>query len=224
MLERSINAFSSFGSATAQVIEPNPVSPILDASINAFSSNGSADLDGKRQLIAEIEPSINAFYAIGMASRTILLRLGRSINAYSAGGEADMVILKYPLLVRPTHAAAYNRETFSMKQGDTLPWLDVQLLNVDRTPIDLSDAQQVIMRMEHEETQTNIVDAPVMIIDAKQGRVRYMWQPGDTNLVGKHLIEFVLYYNDGDTATVPSNRYLELYIHREVIPSTLPSD
>lgn len=219
MLERSINAFSSVGSATAQVIEPNPVNLILDASINACSSNGSADLGEKRQLIAGIEPSINAFYAIGVASRTMLLRLGRSINAYSAGGEADMFILKYPLLVRPTHAVAYyNRETFTMKKGDTLPWLDVQLLNVDRTPIDLSDADRVIMRMEHEELEIPVVDAPVQIVDPKQGRVRYRWKRGDTDLIGKHNIEFVLFYNGGaDTVTVPSNRYLELFITREVI-------
>src|SRR5690606_39393117 len=79
----------------------------------------SSDLETttKRIIISEIEASINAFNAIGSAGRTLLLRSERNIYALTAGGESDMVVIKYPTLVRPTHAVAYFNRSEERRVG-----------------------------------------------------------------------------------------------------------
>src|SRR5690606_41343014 len=86
--------------------------------------------------------------------------------------------------------------TFVIKQGDTLPALRAQLLGPDGQPIDLSLAT-VEFRMG------NHVNAPAVIEDPKQGRVRYDWRLGDTNVPGTHYAEFVVEVLGVATKRVP---------------------
>lgn len=99
--------------------------------------------------------------------------------------------------------------TFVIKQGDTLPALRAQLLGPDDQPIDLSVAT-VEFRMG------NHVSAAAVIEDPTQGRVRYDWRPGDTNVPGTHYAEFVVTFLGGATQRVPNDGYVLVQITRSV--------
>ena len=99
--------------------------------------------------------------------------------------------------------------TFHIKQGDTLPVLEAQLFASDGVPLNLQGVQ-VRFRMGR------YVDAPAEIVDGSEGRVRYRWRPGDTDVPGAHKAEFVVTTLGGDVQTVPNSGYLTIVIERAV--------
>ena len=99
--------------------------------------------------------------------------------------------------------------TFHLKTGDTLPVLEAQLFAPDGTPLNLQ-GMQVRFRMGR------YVDAPAEIVDGSEGRVRYRWRPGDTDVPGTHKAEFVVTTLGGDVQTVPNSGYLTIAIERAV--------
>src|SRR5690606_41265061 len=50
------------------------------------------------------------------------------------------------------------------------------------------------------------VKAPAVIEDPRQGRLRYDWRSGDTNVPGTHYAEFVVTFLGGATQRVPKDR------------------
>src|SRR5690606_16671584 len=97
-------------------------------------------------------------------------------------------------LASPPHRLAKPRRNargggrgmiFHLKTGDTLPVLEAQLFAPDGTPLNLQ-GMQVRFRMG------SYVDAPAEIVDGSEGRVRYRWRPGDTDVPGTHKAEFVV--------------------------------
>ena len=101
------------------------------------------------------------------------------------------------------------RMQFYLKQGDTLPVLEAQLVASDGHPINLQ-GMQVRFRMGRH------VDAPAEIVDGSEGRVRYRWRPGDTDMPGAHKAEFVVTTLGGDVQTVPNSGYVMVMIERAV--------
>jgi len=99
--------------------------------------------------------------------------------------------------------------TFYLKQGDTLPIIEAQLFGSDNAPMNLQGAQ-VRFRMG------DIVDAPAEITNAVEGRVRYAWQPGDTDAPGTHKTEWHVTLISGESQTVPNDGYLQVVISRKV--------
>ena len=98
---------------------------------------------------------------------------------------------------------------FTIKQGDTLPALRAQLLGPDDQPIDLSLATVEFRMGDH-------VNAPAVIEDPKQGRVRFDWRSEDTNVPGTHYAEFVVTFLGGATQRVPNDGYVLVQITRSV--------
>ena len=103
---------------------------------------------------------------------------------------------------------------FTIKQGDTSPSLDVQLI-VDGSPIDLSDAV-VLFRMQHQRsdiTRRGLCE----ITDASSGRFAYIWNDGDTDAVGEYNAEFLIDYDQPESAaefegdeTFPSDGFIRI--------------
>lgn len=97
---------------------------------------------------------------------------------------------------------------FYIKQGDTLPFLEAQLFGPDGNPISLQGLEVGFRMGRH-------IDAPAEVVDAAQGRVRYRWQPGDTDIPGAHKAEFVFRTLGGDQQTVPNSGYIMVVIEKQ---------
>lgn len=99
--------------------------------------------------------------------------------------------------------------TFHIKQGDTLPSLEATLVGPDGEPINLQGTSVTFC-------MGRSVRGPCEVVDAAQGRVRYVWQPGDTDEPGTWSAEFVVTNMAGETQRVPNNGYLIINIARAV--------
>lgn len=109
-----------------------------------------------------------------------------------------------------------------VKEGDTRPTLEWQLTDNDDNPIDLTPVDEVRFYMQHDSTGDLIVNGAVTVEDRKEGRVSYQFDEHETARRGRHLSEFVLYYDDGGKRTSPSSTFLAIDVHeptdREVDP------
>lgn len=105
---------------------------------------------------------------------------------------------------------------FKIKEGDTRPSLEAQLLDENREPRDLSGVESVNFHMEHVSTQETVVDASALITDEADGKVSYVWSDGDTSAVGRHNAEFELTYGGGETETFPNSGHIDVYITEQI--------
>lgn len=96
------------------------------------------------------------------------------------------------------------------KKGSTLPALEMQLIETDGTPVDLTNATQVKFRMGITPGSPK-VDAVATVLSATQGSVKYNWAGGDVDTVGVYNGEWVVTYADG-VQVVPSSGFVEVEI------------
>lgn len=102
-----------------------------------------------------------------------------------------------------------------IKQNDLAPDVEAQLIepkkpNQPREPIDLTAA--VAVRF----LASNGVNAPCTVDDELEGRVRYVWQAGDTDVAGTFEAEFEIEWAGGKKQTVPSNGSIKLIIDEDL--------
>lgn len=104
---------------------------------------------------------------------------------------------------------------FSIKEGDTSPSLEVQLYDGDTPKTDL-DTAVVGFRMQHQQDDVS-VSGLCAIEDIDDAVVTYIWDDGDTDVVGRYDAEFILDYgvpenmNEFDTdETFPSDGYITI--------------
>ncbi len=102
---------------------------------------------------------------------------------------------------------------FTIKQGDTLPILEAQLIDCTGNPINL-DLCGVYFHMAR--YSRSIINRPVTIVDMDSGKVKVEWQPGDTSTVGTYQCEFEVNMPDGKIITVPNNGYFLIEIIKEL--------
>jgi hypothetical protein len=105
---------------------------------------------------------------------------------------------------------------FKIKQGDTRPSLEAQLLDENREPRDLQTVDEVRFHMKDVDTQEVVVDDTGSILNANEGRVVYEWSDGDTDTLGRHQAEFEVHYSDGGTETFPNGDNIEVYITEDL--------
>lgn len=101
----------------------------------------------------------------------------------------------------------YGQKTnhFEIKQGNTSPFLETVLLDVDG-PVDLTTADHVELRMvlcRHPRTVV-LNDVVTDFVADATGTVWYEWQTGDTDTPGKYEIEWTVVYPTGLIVTFPS--------------------
>jgi len=105
---------------------------------------------------------------------------------------------------------------FKIKQGDTRPSLEAQLLDENREPRDLQTADEVRFHMKDVDTQEVVVEAAGLVLNASEGRVAYEWSDGDTDTLGRHEAEFEVHYSDGGKETFPNGDNIEVYITEDL--------
>lgn len=85
---------------------------------------------------------------------------------------------------------------FFLKQGNTSPAIEAQLLDNDEEPIDLNGAT-VKFAMRLAGGSSNTVDDFATISNPDDGIVQYPWSDGDTDEVGTYNAEFEVDYSGG---------------------------
>lgn len=101
---------------------------------------------------------------------------------------------------------------FTIKQNDTLPTMEVQLIDVEGNPLNL-DLCGVHFHMLGGGKEIN---RPATIVDGGQGKVQVEWQEGETDTVGTFKCEFEINMPDGSIITVPNDGYFLLQIVPEL--------
>ncbi len=97
---------------------------------------------------------------------------------------------------------------FTIKQNDTLPDFHRQLTDSGGYPFDLRHTAGVYMRMMKRGAQYAKVGRFVTVTDDVGGRVKHVWQAGDTDEVGVFRTEFEATDSLGRVQTYPADGYL----------------
>lgn len=104
---------------------------------------------------------------------------------------------------------------FVIARGDRREALRAVLQDSLGQPVNLVGCT-VRFRMREYDDATRTVDAPAVVEDdgteANRGRVRYDWQPGETDDPGVYYAVFVVTYPDGSQQTFPNARALVVTI------------
>lgn len=105
---------------------------------------------------------------------------------------------------------------FKIKQGDTRPTLEAQLLDEKRQPRDLSLVDTVEFHMRDVDTQEVVVNGTGSVLNESEGKVIYEWSEGDTDTLGRHDGEFEVHYSNGTVETFPNNDFIDIYITEDL--------
>ncbi len=105
--------------------------------------------------------------------------------------------------------------TVKFKQNDTLPNLDVTLVDDDDAAINVSGAT-IRFLMRAPGSTTTKVDAAGSIVSAADGQVRYSWAAGDLDTVGSYDAEFQVTFGSGGVRTFPTDGYLRIVVRDDL--------
>ncbi len=103
---------------------------------------------------------------------------------------------------------------FTIKQNDTMPALQAQLIDAVGNPINL-DLCGVQFHMTNYKGIEKI-NRPATITDEATGEVKVEWLAGDTAETGTFKCEFEVNMPDGKILTVPNDGYFLIYIVKEL--------
>lgn len=103
---------------------------------------------------------------------------------------------------------------FIIKQNDTLPNLEAQLVDHEGNPINL-DLCGVHFHMANFKGEVEI-DRAATIVDVGSGKVMVDWQNGDTSKIGIYKAEFEVNMPDGKTISIPNDGYFLISIISEL--------
>lgn len=128
---------------------------------------------------------------------------------------------------RKHHLSKRDRHLLSVKERDDYPRLAATLRDYAGEPIDLSDPgiAAVEVHADHAESGTPVIDSVARVVDAPAGKVEYSLGETETVLAGRHHIEFVIQYTNGQTLTIPQSGYYYLDVDEAVSRGTIdPGD
>lgn len=99
-----------------------------------------------------------------------------------------------------------------IRQGDTRPIVQAQLLQEPKKPLDLDVASAVRFIVK---TPNNSVflDKAATITNGSEGRVEYHWGSGDTDTPGDFRAHFEVTFSDGTVATVPNTSAKKMRVY-----------
>jgi len=114
--------------------------------------------------------------------------------------------------------------TFWMKQNDTAPILQVQLVEDDGvTPVSITTAVQVVFNMRTVAGVVLVNRGICTIVNAATGIVEYPWAVGDTAVNSgpvadglAHDGEFEVVYSTGRRRTFPSDSYIDIVVTDDI--------
>jgi hypothetical protein len=106
---------------------------------------------------------------------------------------------------------------FDIKQYDLLPDLVLTVAD-DGTPVDLSAASSAKLIVSNR--SGILIESAVSIEDQEEednlGKVRYVWQSGDTDTIGTYNMEVEIMWAGQRPETFPAKGYKKLSINRDL--------
>lgn len=100
---------------------------------------------------------------------------------------------------------------FYIKQADTSPPIVAILKDATDTAVDLTGAT-IRFIMTNKATGEAVVDAAAEIVDADEGRVRYLWVSPNTDEPANYKAEFEVLWPDGTYETFPNSAYITVKV------------
>jgi hypothetical protein len=100
---------------------------------------------------------------------------------------------------------------FTIKKGDTSPFLVASLKDASETAVDLTGAT-VVFNMADLDDNLVVTNGSCTILNEDQGRIKYEWQTADTVNDGVFRGEFQVTYVNGDVETFPNASYFRVRI------------
>ena len=134
--------------------------------------------------------------------------------AYQEAGTPGLE--RYGLHVDPNNTRLVVEDTVGdrrtiLQRFDTGPSLTAQLFDAEGNVINLTGATATFRMRRRFSLVDKIAAGPVTIVDALLGRVRYDWQPGDTDEAGVYD-SWVKVTQAGALTSFPSDRSHEVKI------------
>jgi len=102
-----------------------------------------------------------------------------------------------------------------LKQNDTEPALEGQLVDASGNPVNLAGASARCLG-RHAISQRVVIDGACYITDPASGVIRYEWSPLDTARPGVFQVEVEVTYGDGNRETFPNRGHIRLRIADDV--------
>ena len=103
---------------------------------------------------------------------------------------------------------------FIIKQNDTFPAIRAQVIQADDSPVNLSGALVRFIMVDSDGEV--VIDEPAEIVEAPEGRIKYAWQQGNTEVVGDYRGEFEATFATGEIVTMPNYTYIYIRIFKEL--------
>ncbi len=100
---------------------------------------------------------------------------------------------------------------FTIKRGDTLPFIEATLRSESGAPVNLT-AASVLFKMKKPGSNAVLISRACTITDAANGVVRFIWQAGDTDTIGNYSAEFEATFFDGSVETFPNDGYVTVRV------------
>jgi len=94
---------------------------------------------------------------------------------------------------------------WDMKRNDTSPAFEMQCQNNAGDGVDISNAVAKFHLAEYNSGNI-VVDKIATITDETQGKVKYQWEPEDTETAGLYGAEVEVTYQDGEVETFPNDK------------------
>ena len=100
---------------------------------------------------------------------------------------------------------------FTIKKGDTSPFLTATLKDANGTAVDLTGAT-VVFNMADLDDNLVVTDGSCTIVDEDAGRIRYNWVSSDAANEGVFRGEFTVTFASGAIETFPNSTYFRIKI------------
>jgi hypothetical protein len=93
-----------------------------------------------------------------------------------------------------------------IRRGISIPY-EYQLKRSDGTPVDLTNARSVDMKLIEDGSTIFTVDSPCTIVERTLGKVQYPWDESETSVPGFYWLSFLITYTNGKMEEIPSNGF-----------------
>jgi len=104
--------------------------------------------------------------------------------------------------------------TIYMVEGDLKPIIEATLTYKDGSIVNLAGCTVKFHMMQK---STVLIDKPAEILEPKtEGKIRYNWEAGDTNITGKCTAEFEVTFSDSKTMTFPTETTFEIVFRKQI--------
>ena len=111
----------------------------------------------------------------------------------------------------------YQDYDFVIKKGDTGPPIQVQCIDSNGTPVDLTGATGLKFRMRNKRTGVSKINGDGIFVERSTGKIQYNWVTADTDTSDEFEAEFNMTLSNGQITSFPNNTYIRINIYESTL-------